>query len=318
MEWSFRPRAALWLVPLVGLLVSTREAVGQEMSDPPRSTVVRIDPETVPRPTMRATRTSDPIEVDGWLHESVWASADTATNFYQSLPRDGLPAAERSVVRILYDDKYLYVGAMLYESEPGRPTIPGLEQDFRTENSDLFGVAIDTYHDRANAFLFAVNPAGAIFDAQNFNDSRYTNRAWEGVLRVNAQVHDEGWSVELAIPFTTLRFNPNADDQTWGINFLRRVRRQGEDSYWAPLPRQHRVHKMSRAGTLTGLRGLQAGTNLTVKPYVAGSSTSGTERVDGGGEELEGGFDIKYGVTSRLTLDVTAFTDFSQVEVDEE
>ncbi len=267
---------------------------------------------------MRAVRTTATIEIDGWLRESAWLDADSATGFWQALPRDGVPPTEQSVARILYDDRNLYVGAMLYDSEPERLMIPGLEQDFRTENSDLFGVAIDTYHDRQNAFLFAVNPAGAIFDAQNFNDSRYTNRAWEGVVHVGAKVLDNGWSVELAIPLTTLRFNPGESAQTWGINFLRRVRRLGEDSYWAPLSRQHRVHKMSRAGRLTGLEGLQTGTNLTVKPYVSGATTRGTGRGTDTGESLEGGLDLKYGVTPRLTLDVTALTDFSQVEVDQE
>jgi len=281
--------------------------------------VVRVDAETAPRPTLRAFRIVAQITLDGLLDEPVWLRADSAYDFLQSIPRDGYPPTEQSVVRVMYDDANLYVGAVLYDSEPGKLAIPGLEQDFATQNSDIFGVAIDTYHDRQNAFLFAVNPRGALFDAQNFNDSRYTNRAWEGVVHVKAVIHDYGWTVEMAIPFTTLRFNPTDGDQSWGINFVRRVRRLNEDSYWAPLSRQHRVHKMSRAGTLEGLTGLRQGRNLSVKPYARAGRLAGAARdVDVSANDIAAGFDVKYGVTSRLTLDLTAFTDFSQVEVDQE
>jgi len=192
-----------------------------------------------------------------------------------------------------------------------------LEQDFETHDSDIFGFAIDTYLDRQNGFMFAINPGGAIFDAQSFNDSRYTSREWEGIVHYATTVLPNGWAVEIGIPFTTLRFKASPEDQTWGINFVRRIRRLNEDSYWAPLARQHRVHRMSRAGTLTGLRLTRQGRNLSVKPYV---KTGRVERPlpDGSDNSFDGGFDLKYGLTSRLTLDATVLTDFSQVEVDQE
>ncbi|MCH7474808.1 MAG: carbohydrate binding family 9 domain-containing protein [Gemmatimonadetes bacterium] len=284
-----------------------------------RAAVEPVDPEAVPRPSLRALRIDTPIDLNGTLDEAIWLRADSGWGFVQNLPRAGYPMSERTVVRVLYDDVNLYIGATMYDSEPARLNSPGLEQDFPTQDSDIFGVAIDTFHDRQNAFLFAVNPAGALFDAQNFNDSRYTNRAWEGVIHVSTRVHDDGWTAELAIPFTTIRFNPGQGEQTWGINFLRRVRRRGEDGYWAPLPRMYRVHKMSQAGTLTGLRGLRQGRNLQIKPYIAGSRLQGAaQAVDQLGNDADVGVDVKYGVTSRLTMDLTAFTDFSQVEVDQE
>jgi len=308
--------------PAVGLLavilVAAAPLSGQRSApDIPPPPVHRLNPDSIPRPSLVALRVTTPITVDGSLDEGIWFAADSADGFFQSLPRDGMPASDSTVVRVLYDAENLYIGAMLYDPHPDRLMVPGLEQDFRTENADLFGVAIDTYHDRANAFLFAVNPAGALFDAQNFNDSRYTNRAWEGIVTVATQVLDDGWSVEMAIPFTTLRFNANRRDQVWGINFLRRSRRRGEDSYWAPLARQYRVHKMSRAGTLTGLRDLRQGRNLTFKPYVSATQERGVQAL-GKANDLDGGVDIKYGVTSRLTLDLSVLTDFSQVEVDQE
>ncbi len=277
-----------------------------------------IDPNRALRPSIRARLTATPIDVDGILDEPGWQLADSTTGFTLNLPRVGYPASERTVVRILYDDERLYIGATMYDSEPDRLTISGLEQDFQTHNSDLFGLSIDTYWDKQNAFLFAVNPAGAIFDAQVFNDSRYTNRAWEGVIYAKTSVHDYGWTAEIAIPFTTLRFNQVGHEQTWGMNFLRRVRRKNEDAYWAPIDRQYRVHKMSQAGTLTGLQELRQGRNLTIKPYVSAARQVGGLRIDDYGNDFKGGFDIKYGVTPRITLDLTAFTDFSQVEVDQE
>ena len=125
--------------------------------------------------------------------------------------------------------------------------------------------------------------------------------------------------MELAIPFTTLRFDPNVSDQVWGLNFLRRLRRRNEDSYWAPLDRRSRIHTMALAGTLTGLSDLPRPRNLTIKPYGLGERSSGALIGEGDqGSSFDGGLDLKYGLTPRLTLDLTYRTDFSQVEVDQE
>ena len=279
-----------------------------------------VDPLSLPRPSLRATRISSKIHIDGLLDEPAWQRADsTDGTFWQVIPRQGVPSSERTVVKILYDDKNLYIGAILYDPEPDRLVAAGLEQDFETRASDIFGVALDTYHDRQNAFLFAINPAGALFDAQSFNDQAFINRAWEGVVHVKTAILRNAWTVEMAIPFTTLRFHETRDEQTWGINFSRRIRRRSEDSNWAPLPRQFRVYKMSLAGTLTGLSGLKQGRNLWIKPYVSGAmkrtpalSPAAARR------EMNYGLDLKWGLTPQLTLDLTLFTDFSQVEVDEQ
>ena len=278
----------------------------------------RIDPDTVPRPTLAARRAAGPITLDGTLDEAAWARADSTRGpFYQSIPDQGAPSAERTVVRVLYDDERLYVGAVMYDSRPDLLVSAGMEQDFATQDSDIFGFALDTYLDRQNAFLFAVNPAGALFDAQAFNDQQSVNRAWEGEVEVSTRITEEGWVAEVAVPLTTLRFRATDGEQSWGINFSRRIRRISEDSNWAPLSRQFRIYKMSRAGTLTSLEGLRQGRNLWVKPFVNGVRTDGA-RAAAPGSALEGGFDLKWGITPQFTLDVTALTDFSQVEVDEQ
>ncbi len=278
------------------------------------------DPLAEPRPTLRASFTADKISVNGQLDEAAWLAADSTDGvFWQVIPRQGVHSSERTVVRIIYDNKNLYVGALLYDSEPDKLVSAGLEQDFQTQNSDIFAVAIDTYWDRQNAFLFAINPAGALFDAQAFNDQAYINRSWEGVVEVKTSTGGHGWIVEMAIPITTLRFNEQDGEQTWGVNFSRRIRRRSEDSNWAPLPRQFRVYKMSQAGTLTGLRDLVQGRNIWIKPYLSTARNTGASLEENAVKNnFDGGFDVKWGVTPRLTLDMTALTDFSQVEVDEQ
>ncbi len=278
----------------------------------------RIDPDTMPRPTLEARRATGPITLDGTLNELAWSLADsTRGTFYQSIPDQGAPATERTVVRVLYDDERLYVGAVMYDSRPDLLVSAGMEQDFATQDSDIFGFALDTYLDRQNAFLFAVNPAGALFDAQAFNDQQSVNRAWEGEVEVSTRITDEGWVAEVAVPLTTLRFRATEGAQSWGLNFARRIRRISEDSQWAPLTRQFRIYKMSRAGTLSSLEGLRQGRNLWVKPFVNGVRTDGAQAASPG-EAVEGGFDLKWGITPQFTLDFTALTDFSQVEVDEQ
>lgn len=283
-----------------------------------RGTVRPIDPLSVPRPSVQAARVDEPVVVDGHLADAAWLRARPAKDTWlQTNPDLGMPASEPTTVRLVYDDEALYVGVVLYDSETDRLSVPGLEQDFDTPSADIFGIAIDTYHDEQNGFLFAVNPGGALWDAQAFNDQRDLAPAWEGIVDVETSVNDSSWIVEMKIPFTTLRFNPTAGEQTWGINFSRRIRKRNEDAIWAPLPVQYRVYKFSLAGDLEGLRDLPAGRNLWVKPYALGERLSGARHgaVDADGDL---GLDAKWGLTSRLTLDLTANTDFSQVEVDRE
>jgi len=277
-----------------------------------------VDPTAVPRPTLSAHPTSAEIRIDGRLDEAAWLQADSSTSdFIQVQPNPGYPASHPTVIRILYDETTLYVGATLWEDETDRLVVPGLEQDYSTHDSDIFGVALDTYHDRQNGFLFAINPAGAVWDAQTFNDQRDVAIAWEGIVDVRTSVEADRWTVEMAIPFATLRYNPVRGEQVWGLAFSRRIRHLNEESNWAPTERQHKLYKFSLAGTLTGLRDLQTSRNLWVKPYALGSRVSSPASPDAENHG-DGGLDVKWGLTPRMTLDLTVNTDFSQVEVDQE
>jgi len=292
---------------------------GDEGSVGSGALVYPVDPEAMPRPVATAVRTSGVITIDGVVSEDAWGDAEILTGFIQSKPNTGYPATERSEVRILYDDEKLYIGAILYDREPDLLVAQRMEQDFMSRDEDVFGFSLDTFLDRANAYYVFTNPNGALRDAQSYDNSRTSNPEWEGVIEVAATIHDQGWSAEFAIPFTTLRFDPTLDEQVWGMNLVRRIRRRGEDALWAPVAFRTRLHKMDEAGTLVGLRGLRSGRNVTVKPFVLGGNVSGSLPGPGElGSSADGGLDMKWGITPRLTADLTWRTDFSQVEVDQE
>ncbi len=278
-----------------------------------------IDVETAARPSVRAFRTPRMPVIDGKLDEAEWQQAPAITNFIQQLPRTGYPARFQTDVRVLYDADRLYIGATMFDPEPRKAITSGKERDFVSSASDLFGLVLDTFKDRRNSFLFLVNPAGAVRDEQTYNDSRTIVEAWEGVSRARTAINDSSWTVELMIPLRTLRFDASRSPQEWGVNFIRRVRRTSETSYWAPLERQYRLHRMSKAGTLTGLDSLRPARNLQLKPYAVAGTSSGLQvPVTSRGEKADVGIDLKYGLTPSLTLDATYNTDFSQVEVDQE
>jgi hypothetical protein len=283
------------------------------------SSIELIDPELVPRPTLLAIRTSGPIIIDGVLNEVMWAGVEPAQNFIQATPNTGAPATERTEVRILYDDEALYIGAMLYDREPDKIIAQQMAQDFYSPNEDILGISIDTFLDHRNAYYLMINANGAVRDGQAYDNSRASNVEWEGIMSIEASIHHEGWSVEISIPFKTLRFDPSRPVQEWGLNLLRRIRRKNEDSYWAPLARRTRVHRMDQAGKLIGLPKLSASRNVTIKPYVLGENLGGSlTDVDLRGSGSDGGIDIKWGVTPGLTADLTWRTDFAQVDADQE
>ncbi len=282
----------------------------------------RIDPETAPRPVGRASRATGPITIDGRLDDVAWSEAEPLDHFIQAVPDAGLPATEPTVVRILFDDKMLYVGAMCYESHPERLVNKTLEWELpnlSTHEIDVINVFLDTFLDRRNAFMFIVNPAGAYRDGQAFNDSRNLDFGWDAIVHIRTEVADSGWTMEMGIPWTSLRFDPTREEQVWGLNLFRRSRWKLEDSFWAPLDRRDRGHRMSKAGTLIGLPTVKAGRNLALRPFVLSGSGSGRDIADADrGTTFDGGLDLKYGLSPRLTLDLTYRTDFSQAEVDRE
>ena len=265
-----------------------------------------------------AGRTDEEIVIDGVLEEASWKTATPAKDFIQYEPSPGQPATEPTELYFLYDDDNLYVAAICFQADPRTIVATELQKDFGTTDNDGIIVVLDTLNNRRSAFAFGTNPAGARFDAQTDNDGGVINTDWDGVWEVSVSVHRDRWIAEYQIPFKTVRFTAESS-QEWGLQLRRRVRQKNEDSHWSPLPRPYNATRTSMAGTLRGLEGIRQGRNLKVKPFaIAGFRQVREGRELPTDDDYDGGFDMKYGLSPSLTLDVTYRTDFAQVEADQQ
>ncbi len=282
-------------------------------------------------PRLSAGRLGAPPTIDGdVLGDPVWADLPAATGFTQTRPRAGEAASERTVVRIGFTDSTLYIGVVLFDSDPSGIIASDSRRDSSLDNTDAFQVIFDTFRDTQNGFVFATNPAGIQYDGQvtkegssGLGGGRFQGGAgggfnlnWDGVWEIEAQVGDFGWSAEFAIPFATLRY-PKGTEQSWGLNFQRNIRRRNEIAYWAPLTRNFNLFRLVDAGVLEQLE-VPPQRNLKITPYVKGTAWQPGFEADLTDYDAEGGVDLKYSLTPSLTLDLTYNTDFSQVEVDEQ
>lgn len=276
---------------------------------------------TVENPTMHAIRIDGENEIvlDGLLSEYAWRNAPIATQFTQRSPDDGRAASEKTEVQLLYTDKYLFVGIMAYDSAPDSINAPLFRRD-GDEASDWVYVLFDSYNDKRTAFSFGINPRGVQKDILLFDDTD-EDRLWDAVWQAETKILENGWSAEMKIPLSQLRFSSNDEDQLWGVNFQRRIARIGETSFWAPIS-QNETGIVSRFGRLNGIQNLKEPRRLEVIPYVSSDLTRvpslNTENPYYSRNEAAAGAggDIKYGLTSDLTLTATINPDFGQVEAD--
>ena len=270
---------------------------------------------------VRATRVARPIVLDGKLTEDVYSRVAPIDGFLQQEPREGESATEQTDAWIFFDDRNIYVGARLHDSQPEREVITEMRRDGQgTNDNESFGVVFDTFHDRRNGFLFQVSLAGGLYDGY-ITDERDLNRDWSTVWNARTARTADGWTVEMAIPFRSLRYPPGST--RWGINIKRVVKWKNENDYLTRMPAalgRRAVNKLSSAGVLEGLETPHPRRNYEVKPYaISGFSTThpagGSSSTEG---RLDGGADLKVGVTNGLTADFTYNTDFAQVEEDEQ
>jgi hypothetical protein len=259
--------------------------------------------------------------VDGRLDDAVWRAAAKATHFIQTEPHAGEAAAEPTDVYIAYTPTALLIGARLKDSEAARIVATEYRRDAALDADDSFEVFLDTIHDRRSAFYFATNSVGAQLDALVRDEGAVLNFDWDGVWDVACTRDSEGWTAEMVIPFSTLRFRRDNTDG-WGVNFGRNVARTREQSYWTPVDRDWGFMgkwRVSEFGLLKGVTAAEPGGRLQLKPYVLG----GVERdylIEPEDPDLRRdiGVDAKVAVTSTLTADFTVNTDFAQVESDQE
>ncbi|MCA9736555.1 MAG: DUF5916 domain-containing protein [Gemmatimonadota bacterium] len=307
-----RRLAASSLVGLFALalppVVAAQTADGPEPDGQPRR----------PR-AVEAVPTTAEIRLDGRLDEAAWAAAPPAADFVQREPQEGAPPGERSEVRILFDDEALYVGARLHDDAPGTIGRQLVRRDDWGQY-DFFEVALDPNLDRRTGYLFRVSASNVQRDEYLYDDSN-ADDAWNAVWTSAVQIDDGGWTVEIRIPFSQIRYEaPESGRLEWGINFNRRKLSTNETSQYALVSRQQ-AGVVSQFAPLRGVNVESGGHRIELRPYVlsrafTGPEVSGDPFRDGSDVDARTGVDLRYGLGSQFTLDVTINPDFGQVEAD--
>jgi hypothetical protein len=290
-------------------------AVAQE-STPPASVVGRTAADRV---TVRAVRLDRPLRIDGRLDEEVYTRTPPISDFIQQEPHEGDPATEQTEAWILFDNDHLYIVARCWDSHPERE----IANELRRDNGNILGnenftFVIDPLHDRRNGYLFQTNPLGALRDMVVTDDQQ--NPSWNGVWQVQTGRFEHGWTLEVAIPFKSLRYR-GSGPQTWGINLRRLVKWKNEISYLSLVPAalgMTGVSRMASAATLVDLETPSQSKNVELKPYAVSALTTdrGAAAPFDNRSKSNAGFDFKYGLTRSLIVDATYRTDFAQVEED--
>jgi hypothetical protein len=256
-------------------------------------------------------------KIDGVLDEPFWQMVPVISDFRQREPVDGAVATERTEVRIAYDENNLYFGFLLSDSEPQLIRRSILQREGRIDQDDHIWIALDTYNDDRNAYIFELNSFGTQGDALFSDESMsLADWNWEGVYRSEARITADGWALEVAIPFTTIRFSEAAAPEM-GIAIRRAIRRKNEQVMWPHISQDFRggMTNVSQYATLRGLRDLRKGRYMELKPFAIGGAQKFAGDVDTNVLD-DVGIDFKYALTSSVTLDLTYNTDFAQVESD--
>lgn len=269
-------------------------------------------------PLVQATPLSETIVIDGALSEEDWLRAPPATLFIQLDPREGEPASERTEVRVLIGPDALYIGARLFDREPDLIVARLSRRDFPLDDSDAFSVILDSYHDHLTAFGFSVSPAGAIRDVVIRADGE-EDPLWDAVWDAAATVDSLGWTAELRIPLSQLRYR-RRHDAVWGIQLSRQIVRKQETSYFAFTPKREQ-EGVNRYGHLIGLGRLDTPRRLELLPHTVARADyipveAGDPFSDGSAYFGDVGGEAKYRVSSGLVLNATVNPDFGQVEAD--
>ena len=278
--------------------------------------------------TVRAIRLSEPIRLDGRLDEAVYQTVLPLTGFLQTLPDEGEPATEETEAWITFDEENVYVSARLWDSAPEKEWIANeMRRDSRQlRNNDTFSASFDTYYDRRNAMNFFTNLLGARADVQHINEGN-ANGDWNPVWDVRTGRFEGGWTVEMQIPFKSLRYRPGRS-QIWGVQLRRAIRRKNEWAHLTLIPQSAvrrgsgstAIIRVSRHATLVGLEAPEPSRNVEIKPYAISGLETDRVAVPATSNEIhrDAGLDVKYSVTQNLTADFTVNTDFAQVEADEQ
>lgn len=266
---------------------------------------------------VNAVKLMQSVEVDGKLNESVWKTFPPLTDLKQKEPNQGEAATERTEVWVAYDEHALYVAARLYDSSPDS-IMALLDRRDNLNTADWFGVFLDPYRDKRSGNYFVIGPAGSIGDGVLYNDD-WDDDDWDGVWEGHSTIDDKGWTVEIRIPFSQLRFQ-DKEQQVWGINFRRDIGRKNESVYLVYTPRMESGY-VSRFPELVGIEGVKPANALEILPFATTKAeythpAPGNPFNNGSRYTPEMGADVRYGLSSNLILNATVNPDFGQVEVD--
>ncbi len=298
------------LVGLVGSAVFGTTLLNGQPSPPPTSarvaSVVRAD---------RAPR------LDGSLNDPIWSSAPVVADFRQREPLETQPATERTEVHVLFDSRHIYFGIYCHDDHPKDIVTTQLRRDLSQDLDDNFAIVVDPTLSHRNGYIFEVNALGTQRDGEIIEerappqDDSIVDSSWDGLWNSAAKIASDGWTATIEVPFNTLNFR-GGSDVTWGINFRRFIRRKNEEDVWSGYYRVFGFWRVSQAGTLQGLKGIESGRLLVIKPY----GLMGAESLTGQPWNAlhTGGVDVKYGLSSNLIALGTVNTDFSDADVDQQ
>ncbi|MSR22725.1 MAG: hypothetical protein EXR92_04150 [Gemmatimonadetes bacterium] len=318
--WFARPGAAVAQSPIGA------EGSGLEIQGPPPPEA----PEVMSRDaegntTIRAVRVSEPLRIDGVLDEPFYQNTKAISDFIQTLPDEGAEPTELTEAWVGFDDDNVYISARAWDSAPESEWVANeMRRDgIQLRQNDQFAVMLDTYYDRRNGFLFFTNPLGAYFDTEISNEGS-SNPDWNTVYDLRTGRFEGGWTVEMAIPFKSLRYR--AGQEVWGINLRRIIRRKNEWDHLTFIPLSIAgagpggMLRISMAATLVGLETPPSGRDVAVKPYVTSGlrTNNAVDPAVSNDGYADIGLDVKYGIRDNLTADFTYNADFAQVEVDEQ
>lgn len=264
----------------------------------------------IQKKTFNAVPVEKAPRIDGKLNDEAWINAPVATDFVQVEPRENVPSSQRTEVKVVYDNNAIYIGAMMYDTAPDS-ILRELTRRDEKGNCDFFSVAFDTYFDQQNMYMFDVTAAGVQ------GDYRFNVDIFDAVWESEVEVNDKGWSVEMKIPYSAIRF-PKKEVQKWGVEFRRMIRRNREDSYWQYVP-NGTDNFPAFIGILEGISNIQPPLRLSFTPYLGATLNHYPSNIAGKSNystSYNAGLDLKYGINESFTLDATLAPDFGQVQSD--
>ncbi|HZK95770.1 MAG TPA: DUF5916 domain-containing protein [Prolixibacteraceae bacterium] len=267
---------------------------------------------TIAQPSIKGVYVSKAPTIDGRLNDEAWINAAQVDELFQREPNIGQPVSEKTIFYVCYDASHLYVGIKCYD-DPKKITAKEMARDVSLGNDDRIQVILDTYLDHRNGYWFQIGPRGSIGDATISENGAVFNKEWDGLWEGKARIVDDGWEAEMAIPFKTIGFDKN--QTTWGIKFIRHIKRKLESSYWPTANINSYKFQVSDAGLIEGIQNITQGIGLDLSPYVVGGMD--TKHDIKNKYHVDGGLDMFYQLTPSLKSSLSINTDFAETEVDD-